>query len=423
MNEKLIERYANVPKGFEPFLTSGTGQSMLIASRAAEITPASDSPDNNVFNFNITTTQIDRYNDVVQSVGGKLDNYKLNPVVLWNHDSWSHPIGRSMNQTVNATSIVADAMFHGETEDSRLTLTLLQKGYLKATSIGFVPMEWIERTPTEDEQTYYSNWTNVVREYTAWDLLEFSIVTVPANAGAVMTNAMLSKDPFIKALRSAYDDNVINFEMPSVRKALSGLNLKSINNFRPIIKVQHIPRKTKMLELTDEQKQQVVAEFPPAVATGFKDYLISAFEASEEDATATAALMQEAITQLLPEILSPAADATTTEETVTNAFKSLAGAIDKKGAKLSAKNKALLEEAMDFNKKASKTIKAVIDAAADGEITDDEVDDIADSNKSYLQRIKALESKIKDLTTQQKPTDEVEVSSEEEVEAFFADYV
>lgn len=178
-----------------------------------------------------------------------------------------------------------------------------------------------------------------------------------------------------------------------------------------------------MLELTDEQKQQVVAEFPPAVATGFKDYLISAFEASEEDATATAALMQEAITQLLPEILSPAADATTTEETVTNAFKSLAGAIDKKGAKLSAKNKALLEEAMDFNKKASKTIKAVIDAAADGEITDDEVDDIADSNKSYLQRIKALESKIKDLTTQQKPTDGVEVSSEEEVEAFFADYV
>ena len=78
---------------------------------------------------------------------------------------------------------------------------------------------------------------------------------------------------------------------------------------------------------------------------------------------------------------------------------------------------------MDFNKKASKTIKAVIDAAADGEITDDEVDDIADSNKSYLQRIKALEAKIKDLTAQQMTTDEVAVSSEEEVEAFFADYV
>lgn len=419
MSKDFIQRYQSIPEGLRPILTSATGQSMLVAARTAEVIPASDSPENDTFKFVITTTKLDRYNDVVQSVGAKLENYKLNPVVLWNHDSWSHPIGKSMNQTVNSDNVIADATFHEETDAAQTTLKLLRGGYLKATSIGFVPMTWVERTATEDEQLYYSGWTNVVREYTSWDLLEYSIVTVPANGGAVMTNAMLMEDPFIKALRQACDDKVLSFEDTAVKRALAGINPKSINNFRPTIKVQPIKRVTKMLELTDEQKQQIVAEFPPAVATGFKDYLVSGFEASEEDATALAATMQEAITQMLPELLSPAADATTTAETVTNAFKALAGKIDKKGAKLSAKNKALLEEAMDFNKQASKTIKAVIDAAADGEITDDEAEQIANSDKNYLERIKALEDKIKSLTIAD-GDEKVEVSTPEEIDDFFA---
>jgi hypothetical protein len=125
----------------------------------------------------ITTVDPDRSGDVVVPTGVKnLEEYLLNPVVLWAHDRFRvPPIGTCAWVDVQPRRIVAETRFAQGIAFAEDVFKLYDRGVLRGWSIGFVPRK-AHRTPTPNGSSLY------VRE---WDLLEYSAVPIPENPGAV----------------------------------------------------------------------------------------------------------------------------------------------------------------------------------------------------------------------------------------------
>lgn len=193
----FLSRYKQHPAS--PVANFGE-KSGLVVSRATQVTEQSEG----VYRFKITTSALDRYNDIVQPNGVILDHYKSNPVVLFNHNSYSElPIGKNLDIYAEGDGLVGITQIHSLTSLAADVLKLLKGGFLKATSIGFIPLGWLDRTPNDDEKLYPSWFGETVREYTKWEMLEYSIVSIPANPTALIQNS------FGAALHEALEKNVL----------------------------------------------------------------------------------------------------------------------------------------------------------------------------------------------------------------------
>ena len=71
--------------------------------------------------------------------GADLSVFKNNPVMLLNHDDWDPPIGRWENIRVEGTQILADAVFDEDDERAVAVMGKVERGFLKAASIGGWP--------------------------------------------------------------------------------------------------------------------------------------------------------------------------------------------------------------------------------------------------------------------------------------------
>ena len=130
--------------------------------------------------FVISTGGVDRDNDTVDAKGWQLDNYRANPVVLWAHDYKQLPLGKALSVGVEGGNLVATAEF-ADHEMANTVLRMIDGGFLRATSVGFKPKKAVD---------------NVERggvDFKEQELLEFSIVPVPANPQALVT--MGADDP------------------------------------------------------------------------------------------------------------------------------------------------------------------------------------------------------------------------------------
>jgi len=138
-------------------------------------TEVSESEEERVLNFRISTETVDSYDDVIKADGWDLKRFLKNPVVLWAHDHRQPPIGKALSVGVEDTDLVASAKFaDAETYAFADTIfRLLKQGYLRATSVGFFPKEW-----TYDEERHGYN-------FIEQELFEFSVVPVPANPDAL----------------------------------------------------------------------------------------------------------------------------------------------------------------------------------------------------------------------------------------------
>ena len=137
-----------------------------------------------------TTPAKDRYRDIVEPRGGDLKAFRANPVFLWAHDYSQPPIGKSVKETVTDQGIEFTIQF-ATTEFANEIFQLYRDGFLKAASIGFVPLEW-------------ENLGDGGYRYTKWELLELSAVPVPANpeALALAVKRGLSQDLISRVFES-----------------------------------------------------------------------------------------------------------------------------------------------------------------------------------------------------------------------------
>ena len=124
--------------------------------------------------------------------GLSTENYTRNPVVMWAHDaigrspSGGLPIGRTLELTKTADGrIVADFEFLSDDHFAQRVKNAWDKGFLQAASISWIPVETV---PVQG-----GGWRD-----TRSDLLEWSIVSVPADPEALRESYRRMMDEFLR---------------------------------------------------------------------------------------------------------------------------------------------------------------------------------------------------------------------------------
>ena len=131
--------------------------------------------------FIISTDQVDRCGEVVAQ-DWDLENYKANPIVLFGHDpsTAENVVGKCLEITteeddgVNKTKATVQFASEGTSNTADTVWKLIKQDILRTVSVGFIPHAY-ENEEKDDEPTVLKN----------NELLEFSIVPIPANPNAV----------------------------------------------------------------------------------------------------------------------------------------------------------------------------------------------------------------------------------------------
>ena len=140
----------------------------------------------------ISTIDADRSGDVVVPSGLRnVEEYMLNPVVLWAHNRSSvPPIGTCEWLDVQPSRVVAETKFAQNVPFAEDVFKLYEQGILRGWSIGFVPRKSAKRQLKDGRLGV---------RIEEWDLFEYSAVPIPENPGAltvalqkgIVTNAAL----------------------------------------------------------------------------------------------------------------------------------------------------------------------------------------------------------------------------------------
>lgn len=127
--------------------------------------------------FVLSDDTLDRYGDVIDAKGWDLRNFKKNPIALFGH-SGSFPIGNWTNVRVEGNKLVATLKLAAKGTSDRIDelINLVEQGILRAVSVGFRPLE---SEPIDPKKPYGG------QRYTKQELLETSLVSVPANPSAL----------------------------------------------------------------------------------------------------------------------------------------------------------------------------------------------------------------------------------------------
>jgi hypothetical protein len=144
--------------------------------------------DDRILTFTISTGAIDRDGDTINPRGWDLKSYRQNPVVLFAHNYHEPPVGKASKVWVEtgggkghegSTALLKGRVEFVSREVYPFAETIYQLhrgGFLKATSVGFVPKAW---DWSEDEERKGGI------DFHKQELLEFSSVPVPSNPEAL----------------------------------------------------------------------------------------------------------------------------------------------------------------------------------------------------------------------------------------------
>jgi HK97 family phage major capsid protein/HK97 family phage prohead protease len=143
-----------------------------------EKTFVAKAPGTDPLEFVLSDDTVDRYGDVIEPDGWVLTNFRKNPIALFGHSS-SFPIGKWSNVRVEGNKLLARLNLAATGTSARIDelINLVEQGILRAVSVGFLP---IELEPIDPKKPYEG-----VR-YTKQELLETSLVSVPANPAALV---------------------------------------------------------------------------------------------------------------------------------------------------------------------------------------------------------------------------------------------
>lgn len=139
--------------------------------------------------FVASTAASDRMDDVIDQASWKLDNYRANPVVLTDHDYRAgNVVGRGEVSVVEGVGLVLDVVKWSSKPYAQAVKVDVEEGIINAVSVGLRPGRRVARRslPSTDPLYLAEGWGEV---YYDCDLLEISIVAVPANPEAVAVRA------------------------------------------------------------------------------------------------------------------------------------------------------------------------------------------------------------------------------------------
>src|SRR5262245_54842569 len=136
------------------------------------------------FRFTFSDGSIDRMGDRINPAGWHLDAYRKNPVVLFGHDYTSLPIGRSPWQAIQGGALIGDIEFcpKGINPLADQVAELVGSGWLQTVSVGFRP---VKHAASQERSGI---------DFHEQELLEVSVVPVPANQNAMLAAKSLPAD-------------------------------------------------------------------------------------------------------------------------------------------------------------------------------------------------------------------------------------
>ncbi len=155
-------------------------------------------PEDRVLQFVGSDETADRDEDIIEVAGWELKNFKKNPVILFGHDYRSPAVAKAVKveKDLGKKRLVFDVKFptidelssngiENASEHAKFVDTLYnlyKHGYMKATSVGFIPMKWTRRDDGDQaEKPEYARGVRFMQQ----ELLELSLVPVPANPSAL----------------------------------------------------------------------------------------------------------------------------------------------------------------------------------------------------------------------------------------------
>ena len=278
--------------------------------------------ENDLFTFVVSTPEVDRYGTIIVPSGIDYAAYLSNPIVLAQHDSDKWPIGRCLGFAMNGENLEATIQIECITEEGKKLTKLINAGYVKAVSVGIIPTEYEEQTIDGQKVTVY----------TKSELVEFSVVSVPANRQAL------------------------------IKKSLKTLIQDSINKFK----------KEKRM-LTPEIETKIKDELLPAIKEAFVNEVINlGFSPEEAEASVNAFITAGAPPMLAvlkgeapvvePEVAPEPAAAeppveVVAEEPIEAGYKAPETRV---GKKIAASTQAQINEGMDMIQNGYKIIKTAV---------------------------------------------------------------
>lgn len=131
-----------------------------------------------VMEFIGSDSTLDRYNEVIDQAGWQLDNFRANPVIpdCHNYDTVARILGRALSVEVRDGKLINRVEFCLDNPLGAIAYKMAKGGFIKSQSVGFIPLEWKNGTKAGEPD----------RLYTKAELLEISLVVVPANPGATV---------------------------------------------------------------------------------------------------------------------------------------------------------------------------------------------------------------------------------------------
>lgn len=134
----------------------------------------------------MSTGFIARDGHILVPEGADLDDYRRNPIFLWQHDPKT-PVGTAPEVAVDGNAIRARVKFAtlGISHEADKIRGLVKDGVINAVSVGFDP---IEGEPIDPKRPRGG------QRFSKWKLLECSFVSVPADTGAVVTARELHQE-------------------------------------------------------------------------------------------------------------------------------------------------------------------------------------------------------------------------------------
>jgi HK97 family phage prohead protease len=145
--------------------------------------------------FVLSDETLDRMGDVISSEGWILDSFQKNPIALFNHNS-DFPIGKWHNLRVENGSLRGHLQLAPEGTSPRIDeiRKLVDAGILCSVSVGFHPIESEPLKPANGgSKGPFGGWSG--ERFTKQELIETSLVSVPANPNALAVAKSLGISP------------------------------------------------------------------------------------------------------------------------------------------------------------------------------------------------------------------------------------
>ena len=143
-----------------------------------------------IFSMIGSTPSIDRDGDTINQKGWVTKYYKKNPVVQWAHDHKIPVIAKVNNFSIDGALRFDEIEFpkEGIHPFADMIASLMEGGFIKSGSVGFMPIKSEKREMTDKEKENEPDYLCPPVNFQKQELLEYSICNVGSNRDALVTH-------------------------------------------------------------------------------------------------------------------------------------------------------------------------------------------------------------------------------------------